>query len=126
MRSFAIPRDPSRSFATPRKVAKSSTAAGGLLADLADWLAGWRTWLGGLGGLADLADSDLADWRTRAWRTLGRFWRTPADSGAISSGRFLARVQFSCLARWPRVTTWQARPRHARDTHARDTPATLA
>eukprot|EP00663_Eupelagonemidae_sp_cell21sb_P010758 gene10758-biopygen4069 len=26
------------------KVAKSSTAAGGLLADLADWLADWRTW----------------------------------------------------------------------------------
>ena len=75
--------------ATPRKVVKSSTAAGGLLADLADW----RTLPGGLGGLADLAD--WRTWRTRAWRTwrtgglglgglwrtLGRLWRTLADSG---------------------------------------------
>ncbi len=75
------------------KVAKSSTAAGGLLADLADWLAGWRTWRTGGLCLADLAD--WRTWRTRAWRTwrtgglglgglwrtLGRLWRTLADSG---------------------------------------------
>ena len=91
------------------KVAKSSTAAGGLLADLADWRAGWRTWQTG-----GLCMAGLADWRTRVWRTLANSgqaladsgglswsWRTLADladSGSVSSGSFLARapVQFSC------------------------------
>ena len=75
-----------------RKVAKSSTAAGGLLADcggLAGWLADlvdWRTLPGGLGGLADLADSALADLRTRAWRTLADCGKALADSGGLRAG----------------------------------------
>ena len=62
------------------KVAKSSRAAGGLLADLADCRPAWRTRRTGGLGLADLADwrtwrtlagglGGLADWDWRTWRT---------------------------------------------------------
>eukprot|EP00665_Eupelagonemidae_sp_cell47_P015602 gene15602-biopygen1584 len=91
------------------KVAKSSRAAGGLLADLADCQPAWRTWrtaaggLGGLGGLglADLADSasesgglgglDLWAWRTRRTAMagpggLGGLGPALADSGRLTAG----------------------------------------